>query len=132
MKEKYFVYTIKANKEQMYELINLLETSGCDFSVRTEDSVKLTIHEEESDYVERIMCDWNIDYMLIEVEWKINWNNIEVDTPVLVKDNNMEKWVKAHFADFINGIVYTIPNGLTSHTYEGIMMVGWDKAKLIE
>ena len=132
MKEKYFVYTVKANKEQMDELINYLKTCSCDFSVRTEDSVKLIVHEKESDYVEAAMCNWNIDYMLIEVEWKINWNKIKVDTPVLVKDNNMEKWVKAHFADFVDGCVYTFPNGLTSHTYEGIMMVGWDEAKIVK
>ena len=62
----------------------------------------------------------------------INWDKIKVDTPVLVKDNNMDKWVRAHFADFVDGCVYTFPNGLTSHSYEGIMMVGWDEAKIAD
>lgn len=81
--------------------------------------------------------EWTIEELkqagfTVEEQVQINWNKIEVDTPVLVKDNNMEKWVEAYFADFVDARVYTFPNGLTSHSYQGIFMVGWDEAKLVE
>lgn len=63
---------------------------------------------------------------------QINWNEVEIDTPLLVKDNNMEEWRKAYFAEFIDGCVYTFPNGLTSRSYKGILVMGWDEAKIAE
>ena len=32
---------------------------------------EITRHEEETDYVETMMDDRNIDYRIIDVEWKI-------------------------------------------------------------
>ena len=55
-------------------------------------------------------------------EPEVDWNKIEVDTPVLVKNIENEEWRKRHFAKYENGRVHVWNNGSTSwsacHIYE--------------
>ena len=51
-------------------------------------------------------------------EPEIDWNKIEVDTPVLVKNRENEEWKKRHFAKYENGNIYTWVDGQTSWTGE--------------
>lgn len=67
MKERYFVYAFKATKEQMDELENHLKMNGYDFLINGE---KISIHEEETDYVETIMTDREIYFNLVDVEFR--------------------------------------------------------------
>ena len=71
MKERYFVYVCYGTEEQITEFKNHLFMNGYDFSIREEDGIEITIHEEETDYVETMMDDRNIDYRIIDYEWKI-------------------------------------------------------------
>ena len=62
-------------------------------------------------------------------EPEIDWNKVEVDTPILVR-NDGDKWYTRHFAKYENGIVYTWKSGRTSRTED--CTIEWESAKLIE
>ena len=63
-------------------------------------------------------------------ESETDWNQIEVDTPILVKNSEDEEWRKRHFAKYKNGNVYAWSDGLTSWTAYDKMV--WKYAKLSE
>ena len=63
-------------------------------------------------------------------EPEIDWSKVEVDTPILVRDNENEKWLKRHFAKHECGTVYAWNGGKTSWTKE--CMTNWKYAKLAE
>ena len=67
MRERYFVYLCFGTNEQMEELNNHLDMNGYDFSM---NGMELIVHADEGDYVETIMADRNIDYILDDVEWR--------------------------------------------------------------
>lgn len=46
----------------------------------------------------------------------VDWYKIPVDTPILVRDENDEKWEKGHFAKYENNRVYVWMEGRTSFT----------------
>ena len=63
-------------------------------------------------------------------ESETDWNQIEVDTPILVKNSEDKMWRKRHFAKYKNGNVYAWSDGLTSWTAYDKMV--WKYAKLAE
>lgn len=63
-------------------------------------------------------------------EPEIDWSQVEVDTPILVKYSESTNWQKRHFAKYENGIVYAWNNGETSWTT--VAMTDWKYAKLAE
>ena len=63
-------------------------------------------------------------------EPEVDWSQVEVDTPILVKYSELTKWQKRHFAKYENGIVYAWNNGETSWTT--VAMTDWKYAKLAE
>lgn len=63
-------------------------------------------------------------------EPEVDWSQIEVDTPILVKYTESAKWKKRHFAKYENGLVYAWNNGETSWTT--VAMTDWKYAKLAE
>ena len=63
-------------------------------------------------------------------ESEVDWNEIEVDTPIMVKNSEYEEWLRRHFAKYENGKVYAWQVGCTSWTEN--IMTDWDYAKLAE
>ena len=63
-------------------------------------------------------------------EPEVDWSQVEVDTPILVKYSELTNWQKRHFAKYKNGIVYAWNNGETSWTT--VAMTDWKYAKLAE
>ena len=63
-------------------------------------------------------------------EPEVDWNKIEVDTPVLVKNIENEEWKKRHFAKYENGRVHVWNNGSTS--WSACRMYDYKYAKLPE
>lgn len=63
-------------------------------------------------------------------EPEIDWNNVEVDTPILVRVNEDVEWLKRYFAKYENGAVYAWDFGRTS--WNETIMIKWDYAKLAE
>ena len=67
------------------------------------------------------------------VEPPVDWSNVAVDTPILVRDSEKESWRKRHFAKYENGKVYTSLGGSTSWSADNSSdIVDWKMAKLAE
>ena len=66
-------------------------------------------------------------------EPKIDWSNVEVDTPILVRTVEGADWVKRSFAKYEGGMVYVWNNGKTSWTaLDNECVTPWNYAKLAE
>ena len=68
-------------------------------------------------------------------EPEVDWSKVEVDTPILVRDNEDTEsatvvWLKRYFAEYKDGLVYAWTNGRTSWNED--KMHGWNYAKLAE
>ena len=63
-------------------------------------------------------------------EPKTDWSKVEVDTPILVRDDEYEEWLKRHFVKYEGGAVYAWNSGRTSWTEH--RMNTWNYAKLAE
>lgn len=63
-------------------------------------------------------------------EPEVDWSKVPVDTPILVRDNEVDLWEKAHFADYKDGKVGAWCGGRTS--WNGSIISLWNYAKLAE
>ena len=68
--------------------------------------------------------------LLWNVEDKLDWDEVEVDTKVLVRDRPYNEWLKRYFAKYENGKVYVFDDGRTSWNCRGI--THWEETKLWE
>ena len=109
------------------------EIKGCDGSNFCRDFVKPRILKSRS--CANTSCDQckmlQIIWLMEEYEEpEVDWSEVEVDTPILVKNSEDEEWRKRHFAKYKNGNVYAWSDGLTSWTAYDMMV--WKHAKLAE
>ena len=63
-------------------------------------------------------------------ESEVDWNKVEVNTPILVRDCEDDRWIKRYFAKYENEIIYAWNSGATS--WSTSCMTGWKYAKLAE
>ena len=64
---------------------------------------------------------------------EIDWSKVEVDTPILVRDDENEEWHKRYFAKYNSGTIYAWIDGYTSwESYDDTDMISWRYAKLLE
>ena len=68
--------------------------------------------------------------LLWNVEDEVDWDEVEVDTKVLVRDRPYNEWLKRYFAKYENGKVYVFDDGRTSWNCRGI--THWQETKLWE
>ncbi len=61
------------------------------------------------------------------VEPPVDWLKVPIDTPILVRDSENEKWIKRHFAKYEGGKVWAYRNGTTSWTNNGIYCWTFEK-----
>ena len=62
----------------------------------------------------------------------IDWMNVKVDTPVLVRDFENQDWKKRYFAFFDDELIYTWDGGATSWSVKNKDAMPWKYAKLAE
>lgn len=63
----------------------------------------------------------------------VDWSKVEVDIPILVKDDCDDKWEKAYFAKYEDEMIYAWDNGRTSFSARNKDDTFiWDRAKLAE
>lgn len=63
----------------------------------------------------------------------VDWSKVAVETPILVKDDCDEEWVKSYFASYKNGEVRAWMGGRTSFSVKNKTdTFGWKYAKLAE
>ena len=77
-------------------------------------------------------CSMRMMLWLLEdcEESEVDWNKIEVNTPILVRDCDDDRWIKRYFAKYENEIIYAWNSGATS--WSTSCMTGWKYAKLAE
>ena len=63
-------------------------------------------------------------------EPEVDWSEVKVDAPILVRQGNNGRWLERHFAKYENGDVYAWVDGQTSWT--GADEIKWKYAKLAE
>lgn len=61
-------------------------------------------------------------------EPEVDWSKVKVDTPILVRDSEDDKWIKRYFAEYKFGVVHAWNGGCTSWSEDH--MTGWKYAKL--
>ena len=129
----YYVTLCKAglvlvNKEGYY---TNLKHFNDDLSHKRIDSIKILKVYDLSEYES---CSLKFSTEGRELLWnkedQVNWNEIEVDTKVLVRDRPYNEWLKRHFAKYENGKVYVFNDGRTSWSSRGI--THWEETKLWE
>lgn len=77
------------------------------------------------------LMDWlNSEY--VEPEQKVDWNKVKVDTPILVRTIDTEKWKRRYFAKYENGNVYAWMDGATSWSSGDKRVKSWNYCKLAE
>ena len=64
---------------------------------------------------------------------QVDWSKVKVDTPILVRNNEKQEWLKRYFAYLDGGTVYAWKYGKTSWSAEnGFDAYPWDCVKLAE
>lgn len=61
---------------------------------------------------------------------EVDWNEVENDTLIEVRDSETDDWVKRYFSHYHNGQVFAYSNGCTSKTET--LVSPWDYARLVE
>lgn len=61
---------------------------------------------------------------------EVDWSKVKVDTPILVRDNENNKWLERYFAKYEDGLVYAWLGENTS--YDTCNAAKWRYAKLAE
>ena len=66
-------------------------------------------------------------------EPEVDWSEVEIDTPILVRVTEDGEWIRRHFAKYENGLVYAWKDSRTSWTslYDD-EVTAWKHAKLAE
>ena len=121
---EYEAWDYKTNKNIIWKL-NLKSTSNTIELTRT---IYNHIEPITSYYeLEEIM---NLDF--IEVDEKVDWEKVKVDTPILVK--KVSGWKRRCFAKYESGHVYAWDDGMNSFTANNdpSRISKWDYAKLFE
>jgi hypothetical protein len=61
------------------------------------------------------------------------WNDVAIDTPILVRSHENGEWLKRHFLKYKNGMVYAFYDGKTSWSnHDDTLATAWNYAKLLE
>ena len=102
-----------------------------DLSRKIPDEIKITKIYDLSEYAHMSLefSTENRD-LLWNVEDEVDWDEVEVDTKVLVRDRPYNEWLKRYFAKYENGKVYVFDDGRTSWNCRGI--THWEETKLWE
>ena len=108
-----------------------LKSFNDDLSRKTSDEIKITKIYDLSEY-ESMSLEFSTEHreLLWSIEDKIDWNKVEVDTKVLVRDRPYNEWLKRHFAKYEDGKVYVFNDGRTSWSSRAI--THWEETKLWE
>ena len=108
------------------------EYKGCNFCIDFVCQHILKI--EDCDYIGCSRCNmlqmlWLLEDYEEPEEPEVDWNKVEVDTPLLVRKYKNGEWSKRYFAKY-NGKVFAWSDGRTSWNETDVR--AWDYAKLAE
>ena len=119
---------VLVNKEGYYSNLKYFNN---DLSNRLYDEIEITKVYDLNEYAfSSLRFSTTSRELLWEREDKVDWDEVEVDTKVLVRNNPDDNWLKRHFAKYEDGKVYVFKNGRTNWNNEGI--THWQETKLWE
>ena len=124
-KEGNVYFIIQGNLYRRTEQL-ILEPSGS-FKVHVEDGYYNNLHHK-TDCNKNIMKVYDVDGKQI---WsRVDWSKVPVDTKVLVRDSDNNKWVRRHYASFDKekDLFRAFTDGGTSWTTNDT--TGWIQCKL--
>ena len=81
-------------------------------------------------YCNLLKIVWLLEEYEEPKEPEVDWNKVEVDTPILVRDTEDEQWERRYFAKYENKTIYAWDVGRTS--WSGESVTEWEYAKLAE
>ena len=70
------------------------------------------------------------DLAELDFEEIIDWSKVAVDTKILVRQHDNEKWTERHFAKYEDKKIYAWKDGRTSFTSTENRCTEWNQAKL--
>ena len=102
-----------------------------DLSRKTSDKIKITKIYDLNEYASGAL-EFSTEHreLLWRIEDETNWNKVEVDTKVLVRDKPDDEWIKRYFAKYEDDKVYVFKEGKTS--WNSIGIEHWQETKLWE
>ncbi len=112
--------TLVEYMEKKKEMLRSLgsETGRCDCRICGKCGFSKAINDRRESCTE-----WEMNHpeeaarIVMEYEpEEVDWNEVPVDTKVLVRNSEEAKWCRRHFAKFEDGKVYVFPFGETSYT----------------
>ena len=100
-----------------------------DLSRKIPDEIKITKIYDLADYAFKSL-EFSTEgrKLLWMSEDETNWNKVEVDTKVLVRDKPDDEWIKRYFARYDGNKVYVFRDGRSSWNNVGITY--WQETKL--
>ena len=61
----------------------------------------------------------------------VDWTQVAIDTPILVKDRAMDNWQKRYFAGYEDGMIVAYNDGTTSWSANN-SRTKWEQGKLVD
>lgn len=119
-------YKKYANKIGSYNGYNFCD----DFIIPHVFKSKAQCSETNCSACKMLQMIWLFEECEESEEPKTDWSKVEVDTPILVRDNENGIWKRRYFAKYENRVVYTWSDGRTS--WNEVVVIGWKFAKLAE
>ena len=91
----------------------------------------LDLKENDGDSITKSYFLGKILELDFEEVVEIDWENIPIDTPLLVRDGS-GAWKRRYFAKYENGKIYAFAQGRTSFSGSKDCVTSWKIAKLFE
>lgn len=127
-KNKYYIVNetvYRENENEDLMLVCMLSSYICGYN---DDFTSRGTRYEDHDIVKILDADG-------ELLWsRVNWEEVPIDTKILVRDNESDEWEKRHYAGYDNDSdaypFKTFINGRTSWTSENGKVIRWKFCKL--
>lgn len=115
--------------EYLEKLIKIDNERSCDWSGcdGCEYSITSCVDPDE---IANIGIEKHIRNVMTFELHEVDWNEVENDTLIEVRDSETDDWVKRYFSHYHNGQVFAYSNGCTSKTET--LVSSWDYARLVE
>lgn len=115
--------------EYLEKLIKIDNERSCDWS-GCDGCEYSTTSCVDPDEIANIGIEKHIKNVMTFELHEVDWNEVENDTLIEVRDSETDDWVKRYFSHYHNGQIFTYINGCTSKTET--LVSPWDYARLVE
>ena len=115
--------------EYLEKLIKIDNERSCDWS-GCDDCEYSTTSCVDPDEIANIGIEKHIKNVMTFELHEVDWNEVEKDTLIEVKDFETDDWIKRYFSHSNDGRVFAYLDGRTSKTET--IVSSWDCARLVE